>query len=250
MSEVGPRKTCGVSGRVYREFRGEKYWWWEKRKLYANQKGGKQRLLHREAFGAGGEERIAPLNGDWDDFSPDNWGPSSITRKRPNVKHECQVFNGVRFYRTPDRGYFARRTPNIVYMHRVVYEAVNGPIPDGWHVHHINGDKGDNRPENLAAMPAFNHLSLHANSSKWVGSEANKQQLREAAVKAKDWHKSEEGLAWHAEHGRRTWEGRKPVAAVCTVCGADYETFYPKTSRFCGKRCKGKAFQERKRAGL
>jgi len=33
--------------------------------------------------------------------------------------------------------------------HRLVWEAANGPIPEGHHIHHRNGDKLDNRRENL-----------------------------------------------------------------------------------------------------
>lgn len=44
--------------------------------------------------------------------------------------------------------------------HRVVWEQTHGkPIPKGWVVHHLNGVKDDNRPENLAAMPRHEHHS-------------------------------------------------------------------------------------------
>jgi len=41
--------------------------------------------------------------------------------------------------------------------HRYVWEQVNGALPEGYIVHHLNGIKGDNRIENLAAMPRKNH---------------------------------------------------------------------------------------------
>ena len=37
---------------------------------------------------------------------------------------------------------------------RLVYEARIGPIPDGHLVRQRNGDRSDNRPENLVAVPA------------------------------------------------------------------------------------------------
>jgi len=42
--------------------------------------------------------------------------------------------------------------------HLEVWEKANGrPLPDDWVIHHINGIKDDNRPENLAGMPSHNH---------------------------------------------------------------------------------------------
>lgn len=41
-------------------------------------------------------------------------------------------------------------TPSV---HRIVYEAVNGPIPEGLIVNHIDGVPSNNRPDNLEAIP-------------------------------------------------------------------------------------------------
>jgi len=41
--------------------------------------------------------------------------------------------------------------------HRYVWEQANGPIPKGWIIHHINGIPGDNRLENLLAVPKGKH---------------------------------------------------------------------------------------------
>ena len=44
--------------------------------------------------------------------------------------------------------------------HILVWEATHGkPLPHGWVIHHLNGVKNDNRPENLEAMPNGNHCS-------------------------------------------------------------------------------------------
>ena len=45
--------------------------------------------------------------------------------------------------------------------HRVIWEQHNGPIPDGCDIHHINGDKLDNRIENLECLNRTEHKREH-----------------------------------------------------------------------------------------
>jgi len=48
-----------------------------------------------------------------------------------------------------------------VMEHVLVWEEANGSIPDGMSVHHVNGDKLDNRIENLQLVDAVTHKRLH-----------------------------------------------------------------------------------------
>lgn len=53
--------------------------------------------------------------------------------------------------------------------HRAVAEAKIGrPLRRGEHVHHINGDRTDNRPENLDVLSRSQHTSLHKRCSRWA----------------------------------------------------------------------------------
>lgn len=58
--------------------------------------------------------------------------------------------------------------------HKVVYEENFGPVPDGFHIHHKDGNRWNNDPSNLEALPGLEHRRLHAqnyhrnDSGEWV----------------------------------------------------------------------------------
>jgi len=77
-------------------------------------------------------------------------------------------FKGYR--RKTKKGYYLRYVPDhpnaskngLVMEHRIVVEEHLGiTLPKEFDVHHINGDKGDNRIENLAVMTHAAHTALH-----------------------------------------------------------------------------------------
>ena len=50
-------------------------------------------------------------------------------------------------------------------MHRVLWVTFNGPIPEGMDIDHINGDRLDNRPENLRIVTRKENMR---NSKRYV----------------------------------------------------------------------------------
>ena len=56
-----------------------------------------------------------------------------------------------------------RYNGKIEYVHRLIWEHVNGPIPKGMHIDHINGNKSDNRIINLRLVtPSENAQNRHS----------------------------------------------------------------------------------------
>jgi len=58
-------------------------------------------------------------------------------------------------------------------QHDLVWEREVGPIPRGYVVHHVNGDKQDNRIENLDCIDHTTHKRLHSgcyqdDSGMWI----------------------------------------------------------------------------------
>jgi hypothetical protein len=45
--------------------------------------------------------------------------------------------------------------------HRYIWERSNGPIPDGYVIHHIDGNKTNNNIENLQLLSKINHTRIH-----------------------------------------------------------------------------------------
>ena len=78
---------------------------------------------------------------------------TKIGADNPNWKQGKTHAYGYTFLRVKPPG----EPHPYVAEHRVVWEAANGKIPLGWVIHHLNGDKGDNRLENLIAMPRKEH---------------------------------------------------------------------------------------------
>lgn len=82
--------------------------------------------------------------------------------------------------------------------HRMVSEGVEGAIPKGWHVHHKDGNRGNNSPENLGRMSRSEHMKHHM-SEKW----ANPDFRQEAEKRRTKLFQDSEFVARFHEGGRK-----------------------------------------------
>ena len=83
------------------------------------------------------------------------WRKYGDPEKRVRAPSGSGYINGL--------GYRVRwKNKKLCYEHRLVWEAIHGPIPSGVHVHHLNGDRSDNRIENLELISASEHGKLHS----------------------------------------------------------------------------------------
>lgn len=162
---------------------------------------------------------------------------------------EIVEFQGVKFRRYPDSDRWADRvyfTPGIAdkqrgvhRLHEEIWMAANGPIPDGHHIHHVDHDPLNNDPSNLACITSDEHKHHHANDPQVAARRLEdewQEHLEQIRPLAAAWHSSPEGLKWHSEHGKKSWEGREPKPAVCEQCGRVFESLMP--GRFCSNACK------------
>ena len=121
-------------------------------------------------------------------------------------------------------------------MHRRVWEVNYGPIPSGFHVHHIDDDRNNNQPSNLALMDASGHLSHHGKSPRRAAySRMHIERIRE---KASMWHGSKAGVAWHKKHYQEHCAKALHARTLksCKQCAKFFMGSHH--SIFCGNNCK------------
>jgi HNH endonuclease len=123
-------------------------------------------------------------------------------------------------------------------LHRAVWEYFNGrPVPDGHHVHHRDGNKANNHPDNLELLTAAEHISHHcdpeAASERWHAGHGERM-LGLAA----EWHGTEAGKEWHRQHYLKMRDKlhEKKFTHACRTCGAEFCSNKP-DGMYCSRNC-------------
>jgi hypothetical protein len=142
-------------------------------------------------------------------------------------------YDGLKFCRDDKTGYYLNSTIHER-LHRYVWQKEVGKIPNGYHIHHIDGNKANNSLDNLALVTASGHERLHGTEQ--ARKEIAKQNIEKARPYAIQWHKSEAGRKWHSEHA--TGQKAPRTTKTCEVCGKEYQG--TKVQRFCSNACKSK----------
>ena len=93
------------------------------------------------------------------------------------------------------------------FEHVIVWESHHGPIPEGMELHHRNGDKLDNRLENLMLVTRLEHKRIHSGCIR-VGSR---------------WLKRCRRCQWYRPVDTEFYEykGRNGVMGACKRCLSD-----------------------------
>src|SRR3990167_8427221 len=107
------------------------------------------------------------------------------------------IFNGKKYTRGErTRTYYVchnKWKKPATFLHVDIWEFAYGKRPEGCHIHHKDGNRWNNAPENLQCLSSQDHKRLHMEG--WQS-------------KAMAWHASNEGLEWHKEHGKQVMAKR------------------------------------------
>lgn len=153
-------------------------------------------------------------------------------------------WNGWKYRRYPesehktDRDYFKRSIEyGCAYLHRDVWEHHNGPIPDGYEIHHADEDTTNNCISNLSAKTPREHKAKHPFDDERLNFQ--REHLAKIRPLAKAWHSSAEGFCSHSENALRVHANFKPTEKPCGQCG---KQFLPRkignADIFCSNSCK------------
>lgn len=114
------------------------------------------------------------------------------------------------------------------YAHRIVWQAVNGPIPDGYQIDHRNHCKSDNRASNLQALTPLQNVQASmrrgriAAGENVAGARLNGQLVREirataGAVSGAEWARQlgMDRTTINCARRGQTWRHVKPCPRLC-----------------------------------
>lgn len=155
------------------------------------------------------------------------------------------VYNGLNFVRDDKSGYyraheFGRSKPWL--LHRYVMYVAGIEIGKNCEVHHIDGDRSNNLISNLEVMDAIEHKKKHAETmSDELRQWRRDNMLTNAIPSARAWHRTEEGHAWHVQHGKEVAKAQSQVVydCVCKCCNQPFQCT-AKKSDYCSNACKAK----------
>ena len=162
------------------------------------------------------------------------------------VSPKHAIFNGMKYTRDESTGYYlCTKTIDGIRkrLHVAVWEYHNKQeVPDGYHIHHINKNKDNNDISNLVCLKKEEHRAHHVSTL----TKEDRQRMRENLInnvmpKAKAWHSTPEGLAWHRQNAIDTWENKETRIYICTCCGKTFETtndYGVGANKFCSNNCK------------
>jgi hypothetical protein len=147
-------------------------------------------------------------------------GKKGIVMKRFNAKKV-----------TIRKGYLTYKRKNC---HRIIWEQDVGPIPDGYDIHHKDGNKFNNLLSNLECLSKSDHMALHANENR----EKMSKCMSDNSEKIHAWLNTEKGKKFLSEKAKKQWEEQPLKDFICAVCFKQFQTKHNrKNVKFCSDAC-------------
>lgn len=155
------------------------------------------------------------------------------------------VYDGIRWVKQKSGYYESARSrkdrPYKHWLHQYIYEKEKGKIKKGYHVHHIDGDKDNNKIENLELITPSEHSKRHweemsrEDYEKWYKKQKKHlDKIRPGYIWPKDPVKKEEFRL----KLKKAMQEMKEKIFICDQCGKEYSRKPIGGGRFCSNACK------------
>lgn len=161
-------------------------------------------------------------------------------------------FDGYKFRRDMKTGYYLATKPTYngkrERLHCYVWRYFNGPVKEGYHIHHKDENKEHNDIENLVCARGTTHMKYHLLKYATNHHDEILDNLeKNARPRASEWHKSSDGRKWHSQQRIRTTSELKEKEFVCENCGTHFWKKPLGQNKFCSNNCKSQA---RRKSGV
>jgi hypothetical protein len=148
-----------------------------------------------------------------------------------------------KFYLDKKTGYWISTDHPRIRAHQWVWLNHHSVIPNGYHIHHKNENKSDNRIDNLELIEKHRHMKYHMDQR--MNDPKYRKKIVEQCEKirplTKAWHSSPEGIEWHRQHAIDMKFGNgDPIRYDCQHCGKEYFSKLKgkENTKFCSNNCK------------
>ena len=153
------------------------------------------------------------------------------------------IYKGERY--SLQQRYYCRS----VQLHRQIWIDNFGPVPENHQIHHKNGNKLDNRLENLECVHIAEHRRIH-NAQKEIQYQVCKIGSKLSEKKKRRYYLLKEGKNIQSENSKIFWNSRGEVTRICVVCSTHYLTRCARTRHgCCSNSCRCYLYRLRK-AGM
>lgn len=148
-----------------------------------------------------------------------------------------QKFNGVVFHKDRQGHYVTSSTG----IHRFVWQYYVGNIPEGYHIHHSDFDKSNNKIENLQLLTKKEHSKIHRANLPYY---ENVCEVCGKTYLAPVFSKSNRFCSAHCRNQAR--EKRGNTERTCAYCGKKFFSFRSSTGKCCSYSCASKLMHKEK----
>lgn len=186
--------------------------------------------------------------------------PVIVEEKRPRRSPwPIYQFEGCRYYlRCSGKGYYSSRKAGNS-LHRAVWQSANGPIPPFHDIHHVNGDRSDNRLLNLECIHESVHHSEHSGAPERVEDFRQRRAAAQAVLHEKTCCRCEKVYSVDAFNAPKSrWcsgycgmraafeAGTYDIDTECMVCGTTFRKNRHTPRRTCSADCRAALISQKK----